>query len=194
MLILQHGEFSYPLKEQVPIFTNTRPPDLTLGKRYVVSCDSFQVAFVLQEHVDTEDLDQAEIYMASKQPKHQVIKFINFSLADILKEISERESDRSFFFGSIFFFFLIFLAFANLIYASDQIEPVWKGGDLHVGDKLFKSEVTEKMNKTLADQIADGFRKSGNFISKGLIATGGLIGKGIRSSKLTNSNNSSHLT
>lgn len=50
-IILRHGEFVYALDKNIPIFTNTRPDDCWIGKRYILPMEGCSYALVFSEHV-----------------------------------------------------------------------------------------------------------------------------------------------
>jgi Senescence-associated protein len=52
-VILRHEDFIYSLDKNLPVFTNTRPTDCFIGKRYVVSMGKEQKALVLSKHIDS---------------------------------------------------------------------------------------------------------------------------------------------
>lgn len=60
VVFFKHESFLYALNKQLPVFTNSRPHDLLIGKRYVVALAGEQKAFILSKHVDAGMHDQFE--------------------------------------------------------------------------------------------------------------------------------------
>ena len=59
-VFFRHDNFLYALDVNLPIFTNSRPSDYLMGKRYVIALPDSQKAFVFSKHVTARDHEQFE--------------------------------------------------------------------------------------------------------------------------------------
>ena len=115
-VILRHEEFIYSLDKNLPVFTNTRPSDCFIGKRYVVSMGKEQKALVLSKHIDAKQQQSFEeiinqyavLYFANDGNEPEWIEdtvYANEKLADQIHKsnffgqtvkLEEKKEDKSF--------------------------------------------------------------------------------------------------
>lgn len=160
-VLLRHGFFIYALQKDVPVFSNTRPDDCVLGKRYVISLGKEQKAFVFSKQVDagvTRDFEGLINHYA-------MLLFANDGHEPewIGNEIYAEESVANEIHKSMFF--------------NKDAKITTAAG--------VAADTKPKSEYELSEKIGNAFTIGGQFIMKGLSKAGEFIGTGIRNSKLS---------
>jgi hypothetical protein len=158
-VLLRHGAFIYALNKNLPVFTNTRPDDCFLGKRYVVSLGNEQKAFVFSKHVDA----QAHRDFEALVNQYSMLLFANDGHEPewIGNEIYAEESVANEIHKSMFF---------------NQNTKITTDSGQRAGEEKPKSDYE------ISEKIGNAFSFGGQILLKGLSKAGEFIGTGIRSS------------
>ena len=145
--------FLYALHKDVPVFTNTRPDDCVLGKRYVVSLGKDQKAFVFSKHVAPQTSKDFE----SLVNQYAMLLFAN----------DGHEPEW----------------IGNEIFAEESVaNEIHKSMFFNQNMKITTPPEKQKNEYELSEKIGNVFSVGGQYLMKGLSKAGEFIGTGIRSS------------
>lgn len=171
-VFLCHDTFIYSLNKNLPVFTNTRPTDFCIGKRYVISLGAEQKALVFGSQVDPnlqkqfEELvnEYSKLYFANDGVEPEWIGDTIYANNDLANEIH-----KSHFFTK-----------------DTKIEATAAGGMKEPAKIAATSEVKKSTGDgTASATVGQYLSIGGDLIMQGLTKAGEMLGKGIRTSSAT---------
>lgn len=151
-VLIRHEDFIYSLNKDIPVFTNTRPSDCYMGKRYIVSLGTETKAFVFSKHVP--QIDQANFEEIINQ--YAKLFFAN--------DGNEPEW------------------IGDTVYANEKVaNEIHKSHFFNHSVKIEGKSETKKEDESVSKKIGTFLSLSGDVIMTGISKAGEFIGKGIRS-------------
>lgn len=196
-LLLSHDQFMYALNKSIPVFTNTRPDDCYIGKRYIISLGEEQIAFVFGAHIDSKHQKEFEelvneysaLYFANdgKEPEWiDGVVYADEKLADSLhksaffsKEVQVKTDSSK--------------ETQDDCFKIDEKEPQKIGRNDRglAPNNLKKASASRSKSKgrspssgSKSAKIGDFLAKGGDYLLKGITMAGMKLGSSIRNSKL----------
>ena len=89
IFLIKHYDFFYTFHKNIPIFTNSRPSDCTIGKRFVIPTDSNSIAFVFTDHVPAAVVNHFERLLKRKIKLLKKIDFLEIGKLLLVKGTNE---------------------------------------------------------------------------------------------------------
>lgn len=150
-VFFRHDTLLYALDKALPIFTNSRPSDFLMGKRYVVALNNQHIAFVFSKNVDAKTHGQFE----------QIVN-------EYSKLLFANDGHEPEWIG-------------DTVYASQEVADEIHKSNFFAQNVKIETAAEQKKDKAVSEVIGDYLSIGGDWLMKGITKAGQVLGEGIRS-------------